>query len=66
MKMLQKSLRAFFTVVFLMALAAPTVAHEGEDTELTETTGGRVLGSISFPTATRVPEAQQAFIGTTL
>jgi len=62
MKMLQKLLRASVAILFLLALAALSVAHEGEETELAEPTAGRVLGSISFPTTTRVPEAQQAFI----
>lgn len=48
-----------------MALSAPCqlAAHEevGSPTDV-QKTGGRVLGTISFPTTTQSPEAQQAFI----
>jgi len=62
MKMLQKSLSTCLAFLFLMMVPAASGAHEGEDASPTEPATGRVLGSISFPTATRVPEAQQAFV----
>ena len=62
MKMLQKSLSAWLAAMLLMALPTVSAAHEGEDSDLSKPAAGRVLGSLSFPTATRVPEAQRAFI----
>jgi tetratricopeptide (TPR) repeat protein len=49
-------------LAFLL-MAGGVTAHEGDDhsAEQPKTTG-RVLGQISFPTSTRSPEAQDAFI----
>mgnify|MGYP001819695823 CR=1 FL=1 len=52
-------------LLFLCALLFPggLYAHQGDDHETAaEPAGGRVLGTISFATSTRSPEAQQAFI----
>jgi hypothetical protein len=62
MKMLQKSLCGWLTALLLAAGPALSTAHEGEADDPPQPGAGRVLGSISFPTTTRVPEAQQAFI----
>lgn len=62
MKMLQKSSGTWLIAMLLFALPAVLAAHEGAETDLPKPAAGRVLGRISFPTATQVPEAQQAFI----
>jgi len=62
MKMLEKSMRAWLSAMLLLALPAASAAHEGEAAGHPDPAMGRVLGSISFPTATRVAGAQQAFI----
>jgi len=62
MKMLQKSISAWLFATLLLALPAASTAHEGEAADQVEPAAGRVLGSISFPTATRVDGAQEAFI----
>jgi tetratricopeptide (TPR) repeat protein len=60
--------RIFFTAVLCtgMYFPAPVTlqAHEGDDhvEEAEQQTSGRVLGRISFPTTSKSPEAQQAFI----
>jgi hypothetical protein len=59
--------RIFSPVVLFVSLSllAPAAlsAHEGDEHAGQEQqSGGRVLGRISFPTTTKVPEAQQAFI----
>lgn len=47
----------------LIFMAASLLAHEGDDHAPAENpSSGRVLGSISFPTSTKSPEAQDAFI----
>jgi tetratricopeptide (TPR) repeat protein len=51
------------SLLFVLSLPAGLCAHEGDDhTGAVEEGTGRVLGRISFPTATQSPEAQQAFI----
>jgi tetratricopeptide (TPR) repeat protein len=62
MKMLQKSLCGWLVALLLATGPALSPAHEGEADELPQPGAGRVLGSISFPTTSRVPEAQEAFI----
>lgn len=59
-------LRVFFAALFIgctLSISSLLVAQEegGHETDQSETPG-RVLGSISFPTTTQSPEAQQAFI----
>jgi len=59
--------RFFLLAVLSLPLTFMTpaglTAHEGDDHAAAEQqSGGRVLGRISFPTTTKSPEAQQAFI----
>ena len=57
--------RYFYLAVLSLVLLTPVdlLAHEGEDPAAQEQkSSGRVLGRISFPTTTKSPEAQQAFI----
>jgi hypothetical protein len=52
-------------LVIILAVLTASVgwAHEGDThVEDQQETSGRVLGTISFPTTTKSPEAQQAFI----
>lgn len=49
--------------VFLIAVLPCTASsHEGSHSDADPTPAGRVLGSINFPTNTRSPEAQAAFV----
>ena len=59
MAMWQKSC---LVAVFLLCLPAGLVAHEMQFAEAGDPASERALGSISFPTSTRVPAAQEAFI----
>jgi hypothetical protein len=56
-------LLALFSLSLVILAPPGGSAHEGEDHVAQEQQpNGRVLGRISFPTTTRSPEAQQAFI----
>ena len=61
MKMLQKSSIGWLVAVVLMLPLSGPSAHQAEDRG-EPLQGGPVLGSLSFPTSTKVPEAQEAFI----
>jgi len=52
----------FFVLVLLLSLPPGLAAHEEAGEAAVEPTPGRVLGSLSFPTSSQVPEAQDAFI----
>ncbi len=53
---------AVFPLLIFMALPVSLNGHDGDDhADETEQASGRVLGTISFPTTTQSPEAQQAF-----
>jgi hypothetical protein len=58
--------RFFLAALFFgwaLSISTPLLAHEDAEHESDPAqTTGRVLGNISFPTTTRSPEAQQAFI----
>lgn len=62
MQLWQKSSPAVSALVFSLLLALSLPAHEGDEAAAAEPSPGRVLGHISFPTSTGVPEAQEAFI----
>jgi tetratricopeptide (TPR) repeat protein len=62
MQLWQKSSLNVLIVVSFLLLAPALPAQEGDDAGGAESAPGRVLGRISFPTATQVPEAQDAFI----
>jgi tetratricopeptide (TPR) repeat protein len=49
-------------LLLLLALPSGLPAHEGDSSAGTPPERGRVLGSISFPTSSEVPAAQEAFI----
>jgi hypothetical protein len=59
MKMWQK---LWLVGAILLCLPPILVAHEEDVVETGEPPRGRVLGNISFPTSTRISEAQEAFI----
>jgi hypothetical protein len=59
MKMWQKS---WLAVALMLSLPQCLSAQEMDVAQAEESPRGRVLGSISFPTSTRIPEAQEAFI----
>ena len=61
MQLWQKSSLAVFVLVFSSLLALSSPAQEGGEAAA-EPSPGRVLGQISFPTSSQVPEAQEAFI----
>jgi hypothetical protein len=51
------------TALALIPFASATSAHEGDTHDVDQPeVSGRVLGAISFPTTTKSPEAQDAFI----
>jgi tetratricopeptide (TPR) repeat protein len=62
MQLWQKSSLAVFVLAFSLLLARSSPAHEGGEAAAAEPSPGHVLGQISFPTSSRVPEAQEAFI----
>jgi hypothetical protein len=62
MKTWQKSSIGSLALAFLLVVSSGLQAHEEETAEGQKAPSKRVLGSISFPTSTKVPEAQEAFI----
>ncbi|MFC1605709.1 hypothetical protein ACFL33_02450 [Pseudomonadota bacterium] len=62
MQLWKKSFVIPCALAFLVALPPELPAHEGDASEAIQSQRGRVLGSISFPTSSEVPAAQEAFI----
>ncbi len=62
MQLWQKSFIAWIAPAALLVLSSALAAHEADAVESAQAAQGRVLGSISFPTTSKVPEAQDAFI----
>jgi len=58
----QKTSIVWLCTAFLLALPCPLPAHEDDQATAVTPVRTRVLGNISFPTTSEVPEAQQAFI----
>ena len=62
MQLWQKLFIARIALAALLILSSTVAAHEADAAESARPAQGRVLGSISFPTTSKVPEAQDAFI----